>query len=43
MTWLDRLNWYILRWTGFRLARIVNDDGRQIGWIFVGPKNPFVW
>jgi len=39
--WLLRLNYYLLRWTCFRLARVLDDAGHQIGWTMTGPISPW--
>ncbi len=33
-TWLLLLNFFVLRWLGLRLARVLEDD-KQIGWTWL--------
>jgi hypothetical protein len=35
MTWLLALNYYVCQWLFFRLARVIDDTGRQTGWTVV--------
>ena len=32
MTWLTLVNYYLLQWFFVRLARVLDDEGRQVGW-----------
>lgn len=35
LSWLGRLNCYILQWFFVRLARVVDQRGTQVGWRFM--------
>jgi hypothetical protein len=40
-TWVGWLNFVLIQWSCFRLARIVDtDDGHHIGWTWIGPVMP---
>lgn len=39
--WLYRLNRWFLRWTCFRLARVLDDAGHQTDWTIIGPILPW--
>jgi len=51
-SWLGALNYYVLQWTCYRLARHVDDGGKTVSWSFLGPvaprsgwgtNNPYRW
>jgi hypothetical protein len=37
---LRRFNFFILQWTWFRLARVIDDSGQQTAWAIIGPVMP---
>lgn len=38
-SWLGALNYYLLQWSCFRLARSVV-EGKTVGWSVIGPVAP---
>lgn len=40
MTRLKALNIFVLQWFFVRLARIIDDDMKQVGWGLLGPVLP---
>lgn len=40
MTWVKFLNLTLFQWTGFRLARLIEESGEQSGWAVLGPVLP---
>jgi len=40
MTKLGLLNFFVLQWTGFRLARVITVGGPQTHWAVLGPVLP---
>lgn len=40
MSWLAAFNFVLLQWVGFRLARMCEEDGRQVAWALLGPVLP---
>jgi hypothetical protein len=40
VTRVKALNVFLLQWVGFRLARVIEEDGEQSGWAIIGPVLP---
>jgi hypothetical protein len=40
MSWLKALNFFVLQWFFFRLARMIDEEGRTIRYLILGPVLP---
>lgn len=40
MTPLSFFNRFVFQWAGFRLARVCDEEARQIAWSVIGPVLP---
>ena len=43
MSWLFLLNFIVLQWTGYRLARVFDEENNFLGWTFVKFKPLTGW
>jgi len=40
VSWVKAANVFLFQWYFVRLARVLNDEGKQEGWGFIGPVLP---
>lgn len=40
MSWLGKLNTYVLQWFCIRLAKLIEEDGTISGWNIIYPISP---